>query len=104
MSAMGSAAESPIKVTDLILNMIAKAARQDAAFLVDLAALQVGGPLGGCLWVCVGFFGVVGGSTLGSRVLQLWVGGEGRGGEDVASLVGWYSPWCGVQVGWGWVG
>jgi hypothetical protein len=41
VSAMGSAVESPIKVTDLILNMIAKAARQDAAFLVDLAALQV---------------------------------------------------------------
>lgn len=30
-----------MKVTDLILNMIDKAARQDAAFLVDLAALQV---------------------------------------------------------------
>lgn len=41
VSAMGSCAESPIKVTDLLLNMIAKAARQDAAFLVDLAALQV---------------------------------------------------------------
>lgn len=41
MSAMGSAPESPVKVTDLLLNMIAKAARQDAAFLVDLAALQV---------------------------------------------------------------
>lgn len=37
---MGSSKESPIKVTDLILNMIDKAARQDAAFLVDLAALQ----------------------------------------------------------------
>jgi len=40
VSAMGSCKESPIKVTDLILNMIDKAARQDAAFLVDLAALQ----------------------------------------------------------------
>lgn len=40
VSAMGSSKESPIKVTDLILNMIDKAARQDAAFLVDLAALQ----------------------------------------------------------------
>uniref|UniRef100_A0A383V4M3 ACT domain-containing protein n=1 Tax=Tetradesmus obliquus TaxID=3088 RepID=A0A383V4M3_TETOB len=40
VSAMGSCAESPVKVTDLILNMIDKAARQDAAFLVDLAALQ----------------------------------------------------------------
>lgn len=41
VSAMGSSPESPVKVTDLILNMISKAARQDAAFLVDLAALQV---------------------------------------------------------------
>lgn len=41
VSAMGSSPESPVKVTDLILNMIDKAARQDAAFLVDLAALQV---------------------------------------------------------------
>ena len=40
VSAMGSVPESPIKVTDLILNMIARAARQDDAFLVDLAALQ----------------------------------------------------------------
>lgn len=40
VSAMGSSKESPVKVTDLILNMIDKAARQDAAFLVDLAALQ----------------------------------------------------------------
>lgn len=40
VSAMGSSPESPVKVTDLILNMIDKAARQDAAFLVDLAALQ----------------------------------------------------------------
>jgi aspartokinase/homoserine dehydrogenase 1 len=40
VSAMGSAPDSPIKVTDLILNMIAKAAKQDAAWLVDLAALQ----------------------------------------------------------------
>ena len=40
VSAMGSHPTSPVKVTDLILNMIAKAARQDMAFLVDLAALQ----------------------------------------------------------------
>ena len=40
VSAMGSTKESPIKVTDLILNMVAKAAKQDAAFLVDLASLQ----------------------------------------------------------------
>ncbi|GBF98799.1 bifunctional aspartate kinase homoserine dehydrogenase [Raphidocelis subcapitata] len=40
VSAMGSTKESPIKVTDLILNMVARAAKQDAAFLVDLASLQ----------------------------------------------------------------
>ncbi len=40
VSAMGSHSSSPVKVTDLILNMIKKASRQDAAFLVDLAALQ----------------------------------------------------------------
>lgn len=40
VSAMGSHPSSPVKVTDLILNMIKKASRQDAAFLVDLAALQ----------------------------------------------------------------
>ncbi|GLI70404.1 hypothetical protein VaNZ11_015124 [Volvox africanus] len=40
VSAMGNHPTSPIKVTDLILNMINKASRQDAAFLVDLAALQ----------------------------------------------------------------
>lgn len=40
VSAMGSAPNSPIKVTDMILNMISKAAKQDAAFLVDLASLQ----------------------------------------------------------------
>lgn len=40
VSAMGSHPTSPVKVTDLILNMISKAAKQDAAFLVDLAALQ----------------------------------------------------------------
>lgn len=40
VSAMGSHPSSPIKVTDLILNMIDKAAKKDAAFLVDLAALQ----------------------------------------------------------------
>ncbi len=41
MSAMGSHPSSPIKVTDLLLNMVAKAQRQDEAFLLDLAALQV---------------------------------------------------------------
>jgi aspartokinase/homoserine dehydrogenase 1 len=40
VSAMGSTPDSPVKVTDLILNMVAKAAKQDNAFLVDLAALQ----------------------------------------------------------------
>jgi aspartokinase/homoserine dehydrogenase 1 len=40
VSAMGSSPASPVKVTDLFLNMISKAAAQDAAFLVDLAALQ----------------------------------------------------------------
>lgn len=40
VSAMGSHSSSPIKVTDLILNMIKRAAKQDAAFLLDLAALQ----------------------------------------------------------------
>jgi hypothetical protein len=40
VSAMGSAPNSPLKVTDMILNMISKAAKQDAAFLVDLASLQ----------------------------------------------------------------
>ena len=41
VSAMGSHESSPIKVTDLLLNMVAKAARQDEAFLLDLAELQV---------------------------------------------------------------
>jgi hypothetical protein len=40
VSAMGSHPTTPAKVTDLILNMIKKAAKQDAAFLVDLASLQ----------------------------------------------------------------
>jgi aspartokinase/homoserine dehydrogenase 1 len=40
VSAMGSHPTSPAKVTDLILDMIKRAARQDAAFLLDLAALQ----------------------------------------------------------------
>ncbi|KAG2486268.1 hypothetical protein HYH03_015092 [Edaphochlamys debaryana] len=40
VSAMGSHPGSSVKVTDLILNMIKRASRQDAAFLVDLAALQ----------------------------------------------------------------
>jgi bifunctional aspartokinase / homoserine dehydrogenase 1 len=37
---MGAHPSSPVKVTDLILNMIAKAAEKDDAFLLDLAALQ----------------------------------------------------------------
>lgn len=40
VSAMGATPASPVKVTDLLLNMISKAARQDQAFLLDLAALQ----------------------------------------------------------------
>lgn len=40
VSAMGSHHTSPVKVTDLLINMVAKAARQDEAFLLDLAALQ----------------------------------------------------------------
>lgn len=41
VSAMGAHPSSPIKVTDLLLNTVAKAQRQDEAFLLDLAALQV---------------------------------------------------------------
>jgi aspartokinase len=41
VSAMGAHPSSPVKVTDLLLNMVAKAQRQDEAFLLDLAALQV---------------------------------------------------------------
>jgi len=40
VSAMGSHPSSPVKVTDLLLNMVAKASKQDQAFLIDLAALQ----------------------------------------------------------------
>ena len=40
VSAMGAHPSSPIKVTALLLNMVEKAARQDEAFLLDLAALQ----------------------------------------------------------------
>jgi hypothetical protein len=40
VSAMGSHETSPVKVTDLILNMIEKAANKDDGFLLDLAALQ----------------------------------------------------------------
>lgn len=40
VSAMGSHPSSPLKVTDVILNMISKAAKQDDGFLLDLAALQ----------------------------------------------------------------
>ena len=40
VSAMGSHPTSPIKVTDLILNMIKRASEQDNAFLGDLDKLQ----------------------------------------------------------------
>lgn len=40
VSAMGSHPSSPVKVTDLLLNMIRKAAARDAAYLAELAALQ----------------------------------------------------------------
>ncbi|KAH7620331.1 putative Bifunctional aspartokinase/homoserine dehydrogenase 2, chloroplastic [Nannochloris sp. 'desiccata'] len=40
VSAMGSSPSSPVKVTDLLINMVNKAARQDEGFLLDLAALQ----------------------------------------------------------------
>lgn len=37
---MGSHPTSPVKVTDLLINMVTKASRQDEGFLLDLAALQ----------------------------------------------------------------
>lgn len=40
VSAMGSDPASPLKVTDLLLNMIKRASSSDAAFLLDLAKLQ----------------------------------------------------------------
>ena len=40
VSAMGSHVTSPLKVTDLLINMVNKAARQDEGFLLDLASLQ----------------------------------------------------------------
>jgi len=40
VSAMGSHATSPVKVTDLMLQMIEKAAKQDVGFMMDLAAIQ----------------------------------------------------------------
>jgi aspartokinase/homoserine dehydrogenase 1 len=40
VSALGSKPGNPLKVTDLLLNMIKKASQSDAAFLLDLAALQ----------------------------------------------------------------
>jgi aspartokinase len=46
VSAMGSHPSSPVKVTDLLINMVAKAARQDEGFLLDLAALQVRSSVG----------------------------------------------------------
>lgn len=42
VSAMGSHPTSPVKVTDLLLGMVSKAAKQDQEFLLDLTALQVG--------------------------------------------------------------
>lgn len=40
VSAMGSHPTSPVKVTDLLLNMIKRAAQQDDDFLLDLGQLQ----------------------------------------------------------------
>lgn len=40
VSAMGSHSTSLVKVTDVLLNMVAKASRQDEGFLLDLAAIQ----------------------------------------------------------------
>ncbi|KAL3159311.1 Bifunctional aspartokinase/homoserine dehydrogenase 1, chloroplastic [Trebouxia sp. C0010 RCD-2024] len=40
VSAMGSHSTSLVKVTDVLLNMVAKASRQDQGFLLDLAAIQ----------------------------------------------------------------
>jgi hypothetical protein len=37
---MGSHPDSTVKVTDLLLNMVSKAVKQDDAFLIDLTALQ----------------------------------------------------------------
>jgi bifunctional aspartokinase / homoserine dehydrogenase 1 len=37
---MGSHPTSPVKVTDLLLNMISKAATRDDAFLLEIMALQ----------------------------------------------------------------
>ncbi|KFM28466.1 Bifunctional aspartokinase/homoserine dehydrogenase, chloroplastic [Auxenochlorella protothecoides] len=40
LSAMGSHPSSPVKVTDLLLAMVAKAGRRDESYLLELAALQ----------------------------------------------------------------
>jgi aspartokinase/homoserine dehydrogenase 1 len=40
VSAMGATPASPTKVTDLLINMVAKAAARDGAFVDDLAALE----------------------------------------------------------------
>jgi hypothetical protein len=40
VSAMGSHPTSPVKVTDLLLNMISKAAARDDAYLQEIEALQ----------------------------------------------------------------
>ncbi|EFN56810.1 hypothetical protein CHLNCDRAFT_144341, partial [Chlorella variabilis] len=42
VSAMGSHPSSPVKVTDLLINMVTKAASQNQEFLLDLAQLQAG--------------------------------------------------------------
>ena len=55
VSAMGSHPTSPTKVTDLLINMVTKAAAQDQGYMLDLAALQVGG--GGCGGFGLGFVG-----------------------------------------------
>lgn len=79
VSAMGSSPESPVKVTDLILNMISKAARQDAAFLVDLAALQVRRVMFVGEGETQGGKGPCGGQGGGRLVEAVVVGGGGGG-------------------------
>ena len=41
VSAMGSHPTSPVKVTDVLLTMVAKAAQQNMGFLLDLNSIQV---------------------------------------------------------------
>lgn len=40
VSALGSHPSSPVKTTDLLLNMVAKAAKQDQAFILDLESIR----------------------------------------------------------------